>query len=569
MEFPRIESPSYLRELPKTSQQEKAAQETPWIHDCLKSESKPNSPLIYSVSSTKIKRDESCFSKRTSITSIIIKTCDSIKYSFSDGLNKLPFHFNSLENQNKIISQRKNQTLIFNAISLHALKHHLDRYPHLKRTFADFNTLTELRKKLPLKETQKGIPLKKIGLLQFYKIINKKPHLLHGGQYPLIFSATHTLLNESSGLKDTNSYEIVIFSQNKVILRFPETPSTHLGKGLTLTCHAVYPLAVEAIPLAQTIISTFGTFCTEREENKKMLEAITNETILIQLQKTPHPHVPVLYSSSTHLETNIARTAKTILSTMELYPINLSDLSSISSLTDLQKLKCSIELISAVQNLHDKKILHRDIKPDNIFLTNDLSTILADFGFSSSFDFSDITLKNQAINNYKNPYGSRAYLAPEIFQCLTKQKESVLFLKNLNEEIYSKIDIWALLCTLWELWAEKENPYPWFNDLSRLMYGHGSILDFFSTISEFNKINHENPQLSPLFQLFLRHLQLDPANRPTAAALLIQFQEIQSNYQIRNSSYWLSEQFIQEVQVLNNQFDNRGCLYLEPRLVLK
>ena len=45
-------------------------------------------------------------------------------------------------------------------------------------------------------------------------------------------------------------------------------------------------------------------------------------------------------------------------------------------------------LLSAVEHVHSKNYVHRDLKPDNILIDNpdDLSSVkLADFGLSASF----------------------------------------------------------------------------------------------------------------------------------------------------------------------------------------
>ena len=62
------------------------------------------------------------------------------------------------------------------------------------------------------------------------------------------------------------------------------------------------------------------------------------------------------------------------------------------------------QLLSAVKTIHDKNIAHLDIKPDNIFISQDFTLKLGDFGLSQS-SFMPITYK----------VGTRSYMAPEIF----------------------------------------------------------------------------------------------------------------------------------------------------------
>lgn len=91
-------------------------------------------------------------------------------------------------------------------------------------------------------------------------------------------------------------------------------------------------------------------------------------------------------------------------------------------------LKYFCELVIGLQYLHSHNILHRDLKPDNIFITKDNICVLADFGLAKEVE--NINKLNSTVA------GTPLYMAPEV----------------LNNEQYSyKAEIWSLGCILHEL----------------------------------------------------------------------------------------------------------------------
>lgn len=86
----------------------------------------------------------------------------------------------------------------------------------------------------------------------------------------------------------------------------------------------------------------------------------------------------------------------------------------------LTKIKYACQLLSAVSFLQSRKVVHRDIKPNNIFISND-NVMLGDFGLikvvdNYSSDVDDIDLVNETVMCSFTGYAAMArfYRTPEL-----------------------------------------------------------------------------------------------------------------------------------------------------------
>lgn len=95
-------------------------------------------------------------------------------------------------------------------------------------------------------------------------------------------------------------------------------------------------------------------------------------------------------------------------------------------------------IASAMNYLHKHKILHNDLKPENIILNDQFNPIIIDFGFSKYFN--DNESSNSGIS------GSPYFMAPELF--LDEEEEE-------EEKNISKIDVYAFGVTLLSLFTTK------------------------------------------------------------------------------------------------------------------
>jgi serine/threonine-protein kinase len=109
-----------------------------------------------------------------------------------------------------------------------------------------------------------------------------------------------------------------------------------------------------------------------------------------------------------------------------------------------------IGVVAAIKAAHARGVIHRDLKPDNIFLCEDGTVKVLDFGIAKvTFDASDPAITAAALTETGQLLGTPQYMAPEqIFG---------------EKDIDARSDIWALGVTLYQALAgarpfDGENP---------------------------------------------------------------------------------------------------------------
>lgn len=110
----------------------------------------------------------------------------------------------------------------------------------------------------------------------------------------------------------------------------------------------------------------------------------------------------------------------------------------------------TVQLLSAVHELHKHGVVHRDIKTANIFLTNEGNCLkLGDFGSAVK-----IQAHTTVAGELQGYVGTQAYMAPEVFT------------KTNSVGHGRSADIWSVGCVVIEMASGKVN-FRWKKDFLR------------------------------------------------------------------------------------------------------
>ena len=216
-------------------------------------------------------------------------------------------------------------------------------------------------------------------------------------------------------------------------------------------------------------------------------ERLNIETEINLLQELKHPNI-VLYKESFIDENQNFNIVTTFCEGGDLYQKIFK--SQKTYFQEKEIINALIQLLLGLSYIHDKKIVHRDIKTKNIFIQNEHTLRIGDFGIAKIFNSN----KNSKNTNLNKIVGTPLYMAPECF----KQ----------NKKYSYKSDIWSLGCCIYEMCNLK----------------HAFEGQFFPAVS----IKISEGKRLPLNKIYSKELRnaidnmlnLNPRNRPTIASLI-------------------------------------------------
>ena len=205
--------------------------------------------------------------------------------------------------------------------------------------------------------------------------------------------------------------------------------------------------------------------------------------------------------------------------------------------------KIILELCLGIKKIHDNNLIHRDFKPENLFISEGYNIKIGDFGISKQLDPN---------NKYAKTYvGTNNYMAPEVIK---------------GEKYNNKVDIWALGCIIYELFTlevcfESKSLYGFVDKI--INKPHGKI-----------NINNYNSKWQDLIDLLLKKDYRERPNINEVYKSIIDFNSIDKNILTDDSNNdnkkeWNNIKMVKESEIIELKKQGKKKCYLSCKKNLK
>lgn len=219
------------------------------------------------------------------------------------------------------------------------------------------------------------------------------------------------------------------------------------------------------------------------------------------LNKCKNPHIPIVYESW------VSNAGKFRIA---MEPMNRNFMSILPFagiyIPNKEKSDYVKQLFEAVRDLHANKVVHFNLKPENIFLTEDNQLKLVDFELAETFE-----------NVYSEQFMTD-FDKNKIIKATPSYRPPEGFLPSMDPlSINEKTDIWGIGCILWDMIcpAPLIRPHTFDDEFNEV---HKTYYDAYQRVQKLAETEH--PFLKKMYSAILMCIAYDKYDRPTAQELL-------------------------------------------------
>ena len=231
-------------------------------------------------------------------------------------------------------------------------------------------------------------------------------------------------LNINDFLKDTDEIERSKIESPQQYLSLPDIINERykikkiLGVGGMGIVYEVSDLLLSSLQISNNRLA-IKVLNEEASQFNDAQYILVNE--YLQTQKLCHPNiVPIQHMGLC----NKSQKAYLLMPIVQGEQLSTLLDSPVATLSNKERVTFSIQLINAISHCHQRSVIHSDIKPSNIMISQEGELLLFDFGISRSLEEKE---NRYAIDFNKVHAWSGDYAAPEVIHGTIPKKKSDLF----------------------------------------------------------------------------------------------------------------------------------------------